>query len=165
MISFIPDWCHFRYCSLTYNLLSDKNSLFCNRLYIIKKASYHGKKIKQKNNNNNYNQKNTFKVCQRYSSSQLLFNSVFRFEWYGDRSLYGVNNETHETNWNQFCNITFLFNLLAKSIFSFTSGQSYLTLTDDLRVGFEGDNLPLKMDVWLKVLAQPMRNLQAHQRL
>ena len=46
--SFIPDWCHFRYCSLTYNLLSGKNSLFCNRLYILKKASYHGKKIKQK---------------------------------------------------------------------------------------------------------------------
>ena len=40
----------------------------------------------------------------------------------------------------------FLFNVLAKSIFLFTSGQSYLTFTEDLRVGFEGDHLPLEMD-------------------
>ena len=47
-----------------------------------------------------------------------------------------MNNETHETNGNQFCDIIFLLNLPAKSIFFFfsiTTGQSYLTFTGGLR--------------------------------
>jgi len=114
-----------------YNLLSDKNSLFCNGLYIIKKASYQEKKGPLKFNS----------VTQAVSC--CFVQALDNYESYGD-PLYGGNNETHKTNGNRLCSITFLLNLLAQSIFSFTSGQSYLTSTGDSRGGLRETICPLK---------------------
>ena len=52
-----------------------------------------------------------------------------------------MNNETHETNGNQFCNIIFLLNLPAKSIFFFNYHWTKLL---NVQGRFEGENLPLK---------------------
>ena len=157
MVSFIPDWCHFRYWSLTYNLLSDKNSLFCNRLYIIKKASYHGKKQQQQ-------QKTLLKFVSVTQAASCCSIQAFDLNDMAiDPYRVWTTKLMKQTEINSA--ISPFYSIYAKSIFLFTSGQSYLTFTEDLRVGFEGDNLPLKKDVWLKVLEQTMRNLQAHQRL
>ena len=166
MISFIPDWCHFRYCSLTYNLLSGKNSLFCNRLYILKKASYHGKKIKQKKTTTTTTTKKTLLkfVSVTQAASCCSIQSFDLNDMAIDPYRVWTTKPMKQTEINSAIS-PFYSIYLPSLFFLFTSEQSYLTFTEVLRVGFEGDNLPLKTDVWLKVLEQPMRNLQAHQRL
>ena len=151
MISFVPDWCHFRYCSLTYNLLSGKNSLFCNRLYI-----YPWEKKEQQ-------QKTLLKfVSVTQAASCCSIQSFDLNDMAIDPYRVWTTKPMKQTETNSAISPFYFYFTF---YFLFTSGQSYLTFTEVLRVGFEGDNLPLKTDVWLKVLEQPMRNLQAHQRL
>ena len=153
MISFVPDWCHFRYCSLTYNLLSGKNSLFGNGLYIIKKASYQEKKSQDLK-----------------SLLALLKQSVavqFRLSiWMIWRSI--LTRCEQRNPWNK------LKSILQYHLFIQFTCQIYFFIYEWTKLfnfhgRFEGRvwgrQSAHKMGVWLKVLERPMRNLQAHQRL